>query len=88
MGNKLTGDMGYTLDWANALEKCVANGTNRGIREHGRKRSIYRNGALCVEFAISRKTKPQVAAASWARWDGGPGGPQPSAEERDGPDGG
>ena len=43
MGNKLTGDMGYTLVWANALEKCVTNGTKTAIREPGRKRSIYHN---------------------------------------------
>jgi hypothetical protein len=36
IGNKLTGHMGYTLDWANALEKYVINGTKTTICKLGR----------------------------------------------------
>ncbi len=34
MGYKLTGDMGYTSNWANALGKCVIDGTETEICEH------------------------------------------------------
>lgn len=35
IGNTLTEDMGYTSDWADALEKCVTDGTETEICEFG-----------------------------------------------------
>jgi hypothetical protein len=32
IGNKLTGNIGYTLIWAHALEQCVTNGTKAEIQ--------------------------------------------------------
>ena len=46
MGYKLTGDMGYTSNWANALEKCVINGTETAICEFGGEWSFYGDEAL------------------------------------------
>ena len=45
IGNKLTGNMGYTLTWAHTLRRRV-NGTETTICEFGQKRGIHRKGAL------------------------------------------
>lgn len=41
MGYKVTEDMGYTIDWTNALEKRVTDRTETTICEFGAERSIY-----------------------------------------------
>ena len=46
MGYKLTGDMGYTSNWADALKKCVINGTETAICEFDEERSFHGDGAL------------------------------------------
>ena len=40
MGYKLTGDMGYTSNWADALEKCVIDGSKTAICEFAGERSL------------------------------------------------
>jgi hypothetical protein len=35
MGYKLTGDMGHTSNWADALEKCAINGAETAVCEFG-----------------------------------------------------
>jgi hypothetical protein len=37
MGYKLTGNMGYTSNWADALEKCVINGTETAVNRVRRR---------------------------------------------------
>ena len=46
MGYRLTGDMGYTSNWADAVEKCVINGTETAICMYGGEWSFYGDGAL------------------------------------------
>ena len=46
MGYKLTEDIGYTSNWADALEKCVSDGSKTAVCEVGAERSFYGNGAL------------------------------------------
>jgi len=46
IGNKKTEDMGYTLDWAYALEKRVTNGTKTTIYQPAFERPVYDVRAL------------------------------------------
>jgi hypothetical protein len=46
IGNKLTDHIGYTSNWADALEKCVTDGTETTICEFGRDESFYGYGSL------------------------------------------
>ena len=44
-----TEDIGYTSNWADALEKCVTDGTKRAICEFGGQRSLYGDAWIGVE---------------------------------------
>ena len=46
MGYKLTGDMGHASNWADALGKCVIDGTETAICEFGGEWSFYGDRAL------------------------------------------
>lgn len=46
MGYKLTGKMGYTSNWADALEIYVIDGTKTAVCEFGGEGSFYSGGAL------------------------------------------
>jgi hypothetical protein len=46
MGNKLTGDMGNSVGFENALEKRVTNGRETEICEFDGERSLYGERAL------------------------------------------
>ena len=53
MGYKLTEDMGYTSNWADALEKCVTDGTETTICEFRGQRSFYGGGAVPGVWSIA-----------------------------------
>ncbi len=53
MGYKLTEDMGYTSNWADALEKCVTDGTETAICEFRGQRSFYGDGAVPGVWGIA-----------------------------------
>lgn len=46
IGNKLTGNIGYTPDWAGALEKRVTDGREATVCQPGGERSFHDDGAL------------------------------------------
>ncbi len=87
IGNKLTGNIGNTLEGANALEKRVTHGTKTAIYQFGADGSLHGERAVpgIWDYAQDRA---QVAGAVRGFRPGGLGGTQPCAAQRDGADGG
>jgi hypothetical protein len=54
MGYKLTGNIGYTSNWADALGKCVTDGTETEIYEFGGQRSFYGDGAVSGVWSFAQ----------------------------------
>ena len=60
MGNTKTGEMGNTIDWADALEKRVTDGRKTEVCEFGAERSLY--GERAVQGVWDQpKERAQVA---------------------------
>ena len=68
MGYKLTGDMGYTSNWADALEKCVIDGTETAIGELGRERSFYGDGALRAVRDLAHESGESGQVTHFNKW--------------------
>ena len=82
MGNTKTGQMGNTIDWADALEKRVSDGREREICEFGAERSLH--GERAVQGVWDQpKERAQVARAVREWRDGWTGRSEPCSQEGD-----
>ena len=78
--------MGYTSNWADALDKCVSDGSKTAICEFAGEGSFYGDGALSAVRGLAQDG-PSMACPICGGRDEGAGSSQPGSEVGDLPDG-
>ena len=79
MVDKLTGNIGYPLFWAHALEKRVGDGTETTICQSGRMRPFHHDGVV-PGFRRQPQDGLEVGGASCGGRNERLGGAQPGSE--------